>query len=265
MADATVYSELNVLLAELVASVRAILGENFCGAYLQGSFAVGDADVHSDVDFIVVTHGEVSVEQQAALQAMHGRLYRLETHWAQHLEGSYVPKDSLRRLDPARRPYVYLDNGSTELVLDNHCNTHVVRWSLREYGVTLAGPEPKTLVGPVPAERLREELVTVMREYADWAPAPTKAGGMSQWKQIFLVLSFCRMLHTIRSGRVASKQASGKWALGALAPEWRSLVERALADRPDPWRRVHEPADPAVAENTLAFVEYALNEADAAD
>ena len=55
MAAPTVYPKLNALLEELVSSVRAILGANFCGAYLQGSFAVGDADVHSDVDFIVAT------------------------------------------------------------------------------------------------------------------------------------------------------------------------------------------------------------------
>jgi len=261
MAEPTSYPELNAVLAEFVAGVRAILDENFCGAYLQGSFAVGDADEHSDVDFIVVTHDEVSVEQQAALHAMHVRLYGLESHWAQHLEGSYVPKESLRQLDPVRRPYPYVDNGSTEVVLDNHCNTHVVRWSLREYGVRLAGPEPKSLVDPVPAEGLREELVATLREYADWAPAPTQAGGMSQWKQTSLVLSFCRILHTLASGRVASKRASGEWALEALDPEWTSLVQRALDDRPDPWGRVHRPADPAVAERTLAFAEYAVAEA----
>ena len=71
----TVYPELNAVLEELVTSVRTILAENFCGAYLQGSFAVGDADVHSDVDFIVVTEDEVSAEQLAGLQEMHKRLH----------------------------------------------------------------------------------------------------------------------------------------------------------------------------------------------
>jgi predicted nucleotidyltransferase len=56
IAQPTAFPDLNEVLRELVSSVQAILGENFCGAYLQGSFAVGDADEHSDVDFIVVTH-----------------------------------------------------------------------------------------------------------------------------------------------------------------------------------------------------------------
>jgi predicted nucleotidyltransferase len=37
-----------------VKRARLILGANFFGAYLQGSFALGDADLHSDCDFLVV-------------------------------------------------------------------------------------------------------------------------------------------------------------------------------------------------------------------
>ena len=140
----TIYPELNAVLRELVESARTILAGNFCGAYLQGSFAVGDADVHS-------------VEALAALQDMHKRIYALDVPWAQHLEGSYVPRNSLRRLDPSRPPYLFLDNGSTELIRDNHCNTEVVRWSLREHGIVLAGPEPKSLVDAVSADQLRRE------------------------------------------------------------------------------------------------------------
>src|SRR5205823_11361190 len=47
----TSYDELNAILEALVTSVQAVLGGSFVGAYLQGSFAVGDYDEHSDVDF----------------------------------------------------------------------------------------------------------------------------------------------------------------------------------------------------------------------
>jgi hypothetical protein len=222
---------------------------------------VGDADRHSDVDFIVVTHDEVTGEQETQLQAMHKRLFELDVSWAQHLEGSYVPKESLRRTDPARRPYLYLDNGASELIRDDHCNTDVVRWSLREHGIPLAGPDPVTLIDPVSAGQLRREILVAMQEYAKWAPSPTKAGRMSQWKQVFLVTSFCRMRHTLECGRVSSKRAACDWALGALGPEWTSLIQRALDDRPDPWRRVHEPADAETIERTLAFVDWSVHSA----
>jgi hypothetical protein len=43
-----------------------------------------------------------------------------------------------------------------------------------------------------------------------------------------------------------------------LSPEWASLVQQALDDRPDPWTKVGEPVEPAVVERTMAFVDYAV-------
>jgi hypothetical protein len=121
--DATPFGDLNQLLVERVVGARDVLGESFCGAYLQGSFAVGDADAHSDVDFVVVTEDDVTPEQQAELQELNQTLYALPISWAQHLEGSYIPRKVLRRPDPDRRPLLYLDNGATEFAFDAHDNT----------------------------------------------------------------------------------------------------------------------------------------------
>ena len=52
----TPYPDLNVVLREFVTQVRNVLGANFIGAYLQGSFAVGDFDIYSDVDFLILTN-----------------------------------------------------------------------------------------------------------------------------------------------------------------------------------------------------------------
>jgi predicted nucleotidyltransferase len=61
----TVFPDLNELLRELVARVESILGDNFVGAYLTGSFALGGADLHSDCDFLVVTKNRVTAEQSS--------------------------------------------------------------------------------------------------------------------------------------------------------------------------------------------------------
>ena len=49
-------------------------------------------------------------------------------------------------------PLWYLDHGSRSLGQHNHDNTVVVRWVLRERGVVLSGPEPETLVDPIPVD-----------------------------------------------------------------------------------------------------------------
>jgi predicted nucleotidyltransferase len=254
--EPTPFPDLNAVLAELVESIRAILGDSLCGVYLQGSFAVGDADEHSDVDFVVATHGEVDDKHVAALQVAHTRLHNLDVPWAKHLEGSYVPVDSLRRIDPGRRSYLYLDNGASELIRDNHCNTQVVRWTLREHGIVFAGPDPQTLIDPISADDLRAEMPRVIADWAQYLHEPAAQRGMSRWLQQHTVLSFCRILHTLAIGEATSKQAAGEWALTALDPEWADLVQQALDDRPDPWKRVHLPADPEAVQRTHEFVAY---------
>src|SRR3972149_3492698 len=92
----TPYPELNAVLQELVESAQAVLSDNFVAACLQGSFAVGDFDRHSDVDFIIAVEEELSDDQVQALQTLHERIYNLDCGWAQHLEGSYFPKGVLK-------------------------------------------------------------------------------------------------------------------------------------------------------------------------
>ena len=258
--EPTEFSDLNGVLERLVEGVQRILAEGLTGIYLQGSFALGDADAYSDVDFLVITRDELTQEEFAALDAMHKRLYALESPWAQHLEGSYMSESQVRQIEPAPTPVPYLDNGARDLSRDTHCNTAVVRWTLREHGVALLGPEPETLIDPVSADQLRAEVRAVMPEYVAWAPEGTKAGPMSRWKQPYLVLSMCRMLHTLRNGVIASKLEAGQWALETLDPAWRPLIQAALGDRPDPWGRVHQQATPEAIEATLAFVDYAMAE-----
>jgi len=257
----TPYPQLNTVLAELVTGAREALAANFVGAYLTGSFALGDADEFSDVDFIVVTRGEIASRQLDELQALHGRLHRLDVEWAQHLEGSYAPAGLLRRQQGPPSSFLFLDNGASELQWDPHCNTAVVRWVLRERGVVLAGPDATTLVDAISRDQLRTEARARVHEYGAWARERDEVGSMSSWKQAYLVVTFCRLLHTRATGRVSSKREAGAWAMAALDHEWTDLVRRALAARPHPWRRVHEPADPASVARTLAFAEYAVGEA----
>src|SRR5437879_3255152 len=122
----TPYPQLNAVLEDLVGSVQVALGDAFVGACLQGSFAVGDFDRHSDVDFVITVRDELSDEQVGALQAIHTRVYGLDSEWAQHLEGSYFPAATLRDYHQRAKPLWYLDHGSRSLVRSDHCNTIVV-------------------------------------------------------------------------------------------------------------------------------------------
>jgi hypothetical protein len=71
------------------------------------------------------------------------------------------------------------------------------------------------------------------------------------------VLTHARILHTVAIGEVSSKRVAGEWALQALDREWEPLIRWALEDRPDPWTKVREPADPALLRRTLQLNDYA--------
>ena len=202
----TPYPDLNRVLRDFVDRVQAVLSTNFVGAYLQGSFAVGDFDLHSDVDFILVIEEELSHEEVHGLQAVHEQIYGVDIPWAQHLEGSYFPKEVLR--DHARRGGLlwYLDHGSRSLIPSAHCNTVLVRWVIREHGVTLAGPAPARLVDPIPVETLREHIRATMQDWGQEIlshPDPFN----NRFYQGFIVLNYCRMLHDLHRGFPGSKLA----------------------------------------------------------
>jgi hypothetical protein len=251
----TGFAELDELLADFVAGLQSVLGETFTGAYMTGSFALGDADIHSDVDWLVVTEHALSDEEQKGLNVLHAQLYARDTNWAQHLEGSYAPRAELRR--PGPEEWLFLDNGATTLEWDRHCNTSVVRWTVRERPVVLAGPDPRELIDPVPADALRDEARPVLGEYAAWAHEPHAGhpSGMSRWKQPYVVLTLCRALHTLETGTVCSKREAGEWAKRTLDPEWRDLVQQALDDRPDPWARTKQDSTQALVARTRAFAD----------
>ena len=255
----TPYPELNSVLRDLVDSVQNILGTNFVGAYLQGSFAVGDFDIHSDVDFIIVVHEEPSEQQVQALQVMHERIYCLDIPWAQHLEGSYFPKEFLWDCDHTGKPLWYLDHGSRSLIKADHCNTVVVRWVVRENGITLAGPPPGPLIDPIPVERLRSQIMGTITGWGQEILANPDHFN-NRFYQAFIVLNFCRMLHDLQTGFPGSKLAGAEWAKANLDPSWRGLIDRTWNGRPNLALSVRQPADPEDFADTLKFVQYVINE-----
>jgi predicted nucleotidyltransferase len=245
---------LNAILETLTARVSDILGSELVGAYLQGSFALGDWAEHSDVDFLFITKGELSENTLEALQAMHKEIYALPSTWAQHLEGSYFSRAALASSDMNTRLW-YLDNGSQHLVQSTHCNTRVVRWTTREHGIALFGPDPKTLIPPVSSEALRAEVRDVMR---DWRAEINERRFDSRWYQQFVVLSYARMLHTLETGSVHSKRAGALWAQANLEPRWGALIETAEQEQARQRDNYKRPADPEAVAQTLAFVQSAL-------
>lgn len=249
----TPYPELNGLLAELVEHARGVFGDDFVGAYLVGSFAVGDADLQSDCDFLMVVRYPIGPERERAVRELWQELPLRDGFWTGHLEGSYADAEALGDLDRIGEPWLFIDHGHREMEWSDHCNREVVRWSLRERGVTLIGPPPPSFVAPVPAEtlseRMRRDLPTLTEDILDWANP-----GHS-WTQRYLVTTYCRVLYSLVTGEVTSKRRALEWGIRTLDPRWRPLLEQVRDDRDTdiPWDC---PPRPGGYDAALAFATW---------
>jgi aminoglycoside adenylyltransferase-like protein len=242
------------VLANLAERVHSVLGETLAGVYLKGSFALGSGDLHADVDFLVATHRPLDGPQEAAVRDLHRVLPDQEEHWAHNLEGSYASVSDLRqRADPTA--WLYVDNGSRDMEWSAHDNTEVFRWVLHNRALAISGPPGATLIDDVPAPVLRQEAATL---------AVTRMQGIAAdrdylrngWGQPHEALTRCRLLYTATHAEVIGKIDAARWAKGVLPDEWHGLIDRAVADRPNPWQRVHQLADPSLAERTWEFIEF---------
>lgn len=242
----TPYPEIDTVLGELLRGARGVLGERFVGLYIGGSLATGDFDpAHSDIDFLVVTDGEVDDATLGGLQAVHWWVAGRTGPWARRLEGSYMAREAVRRYDPALAVHPHLSMGEDSLRVEPHGSEWVIqRHILREHGVALAGPPPATLIDPVSPGDLRLAVEDLFRGW--WAPMlANQALLQDSGYRVYAVHTMCRILYTLRHGTIVSKPVAARWAAESLDQRWVPIIEWAQADA--------EPA-PTAATGDLAEV-----------
>jgi hypothetical protein len=267
MKPMTPYPELDAVLKQHAQRLKAALGDNFVGCYLQGSLAIGDFDLSSDVDFIVVTSEDLTANDVEKIQAAHIATYDQGNRWAKRLEYSFFPKDKLRTLSSpytangpdgsSDRQLWYFDNGSRAIEKSDHCNTIVTRWTLPEQGIPVVGPDLATFIDPISADELRIEIRNTLVGWGQHLLQESR-NYENRFYQSYLVLNYCRMLHDLCEGKVASKLAGVKWAKANLDAQWTELIDFCWKERQDSAISVTQPANPEVFAKSLKFVAYAV-------
>jgi len=259
------YPELREVLARFVGDISAELGDNHVGIYMIGSLAVGDFDLDSDVDFLVITRHELNETNIKALPEIMSGIQATGSYPANHLEGSFIPLADLN--DPSIvgvKEFPYFDNGSTELEKTTHDNQWHVRQVLRGSAVTLVGPKPETFTQPVPAAAIAAEMKTVMlrnlNAFEEEVSRPLSFWN-SRFGQSFAVLTYCRKLLTLKTGEVRSKKAAAAWAKETLDPKWRTLIDQAWQERQGVrfMEKIRQRAEQALLDETLEFIKYTVS------
>ena len=226
----TPYDDVNEILDLLLKRVRDILKEQFVGMYLYGSLSSGDFNPEtSDIDFLVVTTDYLSERTISELGAMHKQTWATSLKRAGKLEGAYIPKELISKHNPkgAACPTInegkfYLDSPGSDWVIQRHV--------VRECGVVLEGPDPKTLIDFVSPDDIRSCIMGVLHEW--WFPMLNDASWLRDKEdgdRAFAVITMCRVLHGLEHGTITSKPKATQWARTKLDNRWNQLINRAVA------------------------------------
>jgi hypothetical protein len=264
--DLTPYLGLDEVLTEYAHTSQDVLGDNFVGLYMLGSLAIGDFDLTSDVDFMIVTNDELSDDELGRVQFRHTELVSRNTRWVKHLEYSFFSmqklcelsspygENGLRNESEARQLW-YFGNGSSTVERSDHDNTLVTRWTLRNKSKAVLGPEPSTFAPEVSADQLRQEI---QRSMLGWEKLILDDASHlhNRFHQVFLVLNNCRALQDLHEGRITSKPEGVAWAKQHIDSRWHPLIDYCRRERQDTGIHVSQPADPEAWRHTLAFVSY---------
>ena len=247
----TKYPEINKILDLLLSSANRVLGNQLVGMYLYGSLASGDFDLEtSDIDFLVVTTSSLSDKTIADLETMHHQIWKSGLKWAARLEGSYIPKRDIRRHNPRSAPCPTVNEG--KFYLDKRGSDWIIqRHVIREQGIILAGPEPKTLIDPVSPQEIHRSVLGVLNEW--WFPMledPSWLKKHGAEYHAFAILTMCRALYALHHGTIVSKPAAARWAQNELGERWSRIIERSLAVR-------HHSPDHGLFDEALELIRFA--------
>lgn len=259
------YPELREVLHLYTDAIAGILKENLFGIYLVGSLATGDFDLDSDVDFLVVTHTELTEAAVKPLQRVQTIIHDMDCYPAQHLEGSFISLKDLNDWSTVgQKKLYYFDNGSTTLEQDLHDNHWHVRWVFRERGITLTGPKPETIMPPVPKDSLIDEMRSSIRQSMIFFQGEIDRPlcfANSRFGQSFFVLTYCRKLYTFHTATVQSKKASADWAKQNVDAKWVDLIDQAWKEREGVrfMEKIRQRAEQAKLVETLEFIKYTVS------
>ncbi len=230
----TPYADVNAVLNEFRVNISALLGDQLVGIYVIGSLALGAFDpLRSDVDFVAVTDTAIGDSLFLELERMHASFAAGRSPWAKKVEAVYVPQTALRRNASGAEQYPQIERDTTLFKAPLESGWVFQRYTLREHGLVLCGPGPRTLIDPIDPEDMRAAVAVMSGlwleqarhdpDWLDWA--------RERDNHVFVILTLCRMLYSLAKGAVAAKPVAAQWAQTALAEPWATLIATSLTKR----------------------------------
>jgi hypothetical protein len=254
----TPYSDVDAVLAAFKERIEEILGTHFRAMYLYGSLALGDFDSKtSDIDFLIVTGSLIADDLFTRLHEMHREFAESDSPWSGKIEAAYVPVNALNDTAPTAVKYPQIEKGTALFKASLEPGWAIQRYTLREHGIVIAGPGPRTLMYPVDPDDMRRAIATITRTWVDQAHHdPTWLDWLRDHDALaFVVLTLCRSLYTLEMGTVASKLHAARWTVQTLGQRWAPLITYALINQGSSTE-----LPPYAIDDTLALLQHVFEQ-----
>jgi hypothetical protein len=230
--------------ADLLGRLDRELPGRTVGFYVVGSACLGAfRPARSDVDFVAIVDGELDAGELRRLRAVHRRLWMtalardagLRGRWPLVCNGSYLRPGDVSHSPLEVTPlagHVAGRFGTAEPGFD----VNPVTWhTLARHGIAVRGPEPRSLGIRTDSAELTQWTMDNLNGYwRRWQsrarrPGPATLRALPRRFTAWGVLGAPRLHYTLTTGEVTSKEEAGRYALETFGPEWRGLIEEALA------------------------------------
>jgi predicted nucleotidyltransferase len=237
-------------LAELAGLLEAELGDELLGLYLFGSLAAGGfVEGRSDIDLLAVLERDVDEERLARLEQLHAGFATQHPDWIERIEVAYVSRDVLATLAEEPSGKIAVISPGEPLNIHEIDLGWAVNWLGACEGEIIRGPQPLEVGPRISPETFRRAVVSLLEAWPEHVRRPFVAYVRAH--QGYIVVTVCRALYTLETGRQGTKEAAAVWA-AARYPEWAGFIGEALAAyRAD----LHGPHA-----RTIAFVDFAAGE-----
>lgn len=213
------------LLDTLCSRYRTILGSNFVGMYVHGSYAMGSFNpLKSDLDYIIVCISEPDSETKKCIMDTTIAFERFGP--AKGLEMHLMRRCDCEKYEHPPYFCLHYSGAHTQAYLsdpdifvsrmhgrDMDLGAHLTVLTNRGYCV--CGSDIADVFGPVPEEAYIESVLSDL--------------GWSEGDCMYHVLNRCRTLAYIADGNIRSKAEGAKWALDNIETErWHSIIRDAF-------------------------------------
>ncbi|MMZ50453.1 hypothetical protein D1872_121710 [compost metagenome] len=252
----TIPIEVDVLLKKYTQLVRSALPTQIHGIYVYGSVALQAYEPSkSDIDFLTLLRSRPTKNDIITITNIHKKLTSMNS-LAKRMDGMYIPTEDLGKPNDEIPPYVHLASGKARQGFWD--NNAVTWWTVKQYGISIHGPEASHLNIPVCWSDVVETMKYNLHTY--W-----RKKSQSHWLYLIddvmadAVCTLCRILYTLECQNIFPKQQSVYFALDIVSANWHPLLLEAIDIRKGKKLAFHLPSRWQRAKATQSFIHYMID------